>query len=322
MYIQCSNKSNCGCVKCLMCPPGQGLYPQCGSTLNKNVTMNCLPCKDGTYSEENDFESCHPCHICDGHETIQKCNSTHNAVCKKECMAGYELDEFLNMCRKNRKKNPTNPQKTTTTKPTAELPSINLITRIDDSKNTSGPSEGVNKTTQSVPTSVKPSNDPNKHGWSSETKIAFYFLAASSILFGLIVLSGWKREKIVRFLCHLYCSCTGRSQTDQQDPGEIAPMNQDADEEGIELYEIRVDRTHGGRGDTEEMNSGPSDQQGGSPGGNTQAPRTDHHHPQPGQGLEKAVISDHSGQQELAVTVEKAIAMFGKSLNMICYVCK
>ncbi|XP_031574374.1 uncharacterized protein LOC116308138 isoform X2 [Actinia tenebrosa] len=156
--LQCSNSnsSDCSCVKCLVCPPGEGLYPQCGSrVLKNNTTMQCKPCKMGTYSDQRDFGSCRSCDPCArvGQETLRKCTATQNAICKKgSCIDGFQWDDMIKMCEQV----PFTPSKhaqrsTISQKAMTVRPSTDQEGPILASSNTSGNVSGPNET---VPTTM------------------------------------------------------------------------------------------------------------------------------------------------------------------------
>ena len=71
------------CLSCETCHKGLGLYPECGSTLlGRPITIECRPCKPGTFSSEYDSSPYKGCHQCAEYQ-IEKaeCTNRSDTVC-------------------------------------------------------------------------------------------------------------------------------------------------------------------------------------------------------------------------------------------------
>lgn len=257
--LQCNtdgDPSDCSCVKCPSCPPGEGLYPQCMGVLKANTTMKCLPCPRGMFSDKNDFGACHACHDCTGHEIVRECNATHNRICKKGCKDGFQQNDNYPMCEKiPHTRSSTSPPKPTTEPPT-EVPTVKISTTF--TKNAPGQNQMMSTSTtikqtaatsspkpmaRSWPTpdalpavipSAMPSNNsgPNRTVIKTIERIAktpdfvYVLCILLPIALFLAYISFKKRERIKEFICDLFHWNNSSSMTDNQvkDPSEAFPM--------------------------------------------------------------------------------------------------
>ena len=71
------------CLPCGTCHKGFGLHPECGSTLlGRPTTIECRPCKTGSFSSEYDSSSCRACHQCEEHQIKKaECTNRSDTVC-------------------------------------------------------------------------------------------------------------------------------------------------------------------------------------------------------------------------------------------------
>lgn len=84
---------NITCIRCPECPEGQGLFPQCGSRVTKDIKIECIQCQaNESYSNTHGIESCKACHECGLKNVIQHCTPNKNRICGTECPQRYFLD--------------------------------------------------------------------------------------------------------------------------------------------------------------------------------------------------------------------------------------
>ena len=100
-YIIESVSGGLRCLKCLSCPPGFGLYPQCGDKIKQSeLRIECQKCKLGkTYSSDNNIGSCQPCGACSVHQTVLKnCTLTNDSQCDVTCAKGFYYAQLTGDC--------------------------------------------------------------------------------------------------------------------------------------------------------------------------------------------------------------------------------
>ncbi|XP_067041652.1 uncharacterized protein [Acropora muricata] len=100
-FIIESGSGNWTCRKCLLCQPGLGLSPQCGTKLSiHNLKIKCEPCILGkTYSEVEGTSSCKPCSSCADHQTIVKnCTLYADSQCKDTCSKEFYFEDLTGDC--------------------------------------------------------------------------------------------------------------------------------------------------------------------------------------------------------------------------------
>ena len=88
-------------MKCLSCPPGEGLFPQCGEKIKESeMKIECRPCQPGkTYSATNGIRSCQPCEICSEHQTVvRNCTLKSNSKCNDTCSSGFYYEKRTGDC--------------------------------------------------------------------------------------------------------------------------------------------------------------------------------------------------------------------------------
>lgn len=84
---------NITCIRCPECPEGQGLFPQCGSRVTKDIKVECIQCQaNESYSNSHGIESCKACQKCGLKNVIQHCTPNKNRICGTTCPQGYFLD--------------------------------------------------------------------------------------------------------------------------------------------------------------------------------------------------------------------------------------
>ena len=88
------------CLPCETCHKGLGLHPKCGSTLlGRPTTIECRPCKTGTFSSEYDSSPCKSCHQCAEHEIKKaECTNKSDTVCSGKCEQGYFMSKTVHNC--------------------------------------------------------------------------------------------------------------------------------------------------------------------------------------------------------------------------------
>ena len=89
------------CIKCGSCPPGYGLFPQCGDIIKQSdIKIECRRCQLGkTYSATNDISSCRPCEICSKHQTVERnCTLNSNSKCNDTCTSDFYYEELTGDC--------------------------------------------------------------------------------------------------------------------------------------------------------------------------------------------------------------------------------
>ena len=89
------------CLPCAKCPPGQGLKPKCGRTLQHPPNIDCHSCEPGEFSSEFDSSSCFACHQCAKYQLITAhCTNKSDTVCSGKCKKGYYLSKTAHNCQK------------------------------------------------------------------------------------------------------------------------------------------------------------------------------------------------------------------------------
>ena len=81
-------------IACWECPPcfkGTGLTKQCGTVLENGTEIDCKPCQNGTFNDNElpTVTTCQSCHTCEsGRETLRLCTPNQNRKCGK-CQIGF-----------------------------------------------------------------------------------------------------------------------------------------------------------------------------------------------------------------------------------------
>lgn len=86
------------CLDCIDCPDGMEPSIPCGTAAKFGTHLECLVCRDGTFSNNYGKEQCIPCSLCSvGRTVAQNCSATKNTLCGP-CMHGYYMDNVVLDC--------------------------------------------------------------------------------------------------------------------------------------------------------------------------------------------------------------------------------
>ncbi|PFX19991.1 Tumor necrosis factor receptor superfamily member 19 [Stylophora pistillata] len=90
---QAGQKDKCG--PCIDCPDGMEPSIACGSVAEYGTLLDCVACREGTYSDTYGKEQCKPCALCSAGRTVTRnCSTTLNSDCGS-CKHGYYEKEVV-----------------------------------------------------------------------------------------------------------------------------------------------------------------------------------------------------------------------------------
>lgn len=90
---QAGQKDKCG--PCIDCPDGMEPSIACGSVAEYGTLLDCVACREGTYSDTYGKEQCKPCSLCSAGRTVTRnCSTTLNSDCGS-CKHGYYEKEVV-----------------------------------------------------------------------------------------------------------------------------------------------------------------------------------------------------------------------------------
>lgn len=86
------------CFDCIDCPDAMEPSIPCGTAAKYGTHLECLVCREGTYSNNYSKEQCMPCSLCSvGRIVTRNCSATKNTLCGP-CTHGYYKDDVVLGC--------------------------------------------------------------------------------------------------------------------------------------------------------------------------------------------------------------------------------
>lgn len=86
------------CFDCIDCPDAMEPSIPCGTAAKYGTHLECLVCREGTYSNNYSKEQCMPCSLCSvGRIVTRNCSATKNTLCGP-CTHCYYKDDVVLGC--------------------------------------------------------------------------------------------------------------------------------------------------------------------------------------------------------------------------------